>query len=206
MPPFRLYLDNGRVRMDGTMANNNDIVIAELLHENEDDDYDSVEVMSIVPHNQSDIEIWETVMDAAELSRLQTQAIVDQRNAIAKWNATLTNGDDVEVTAVVQPTSEPEGWVVDGPCPICLEEIHDGDKVVILSCGGGHFVCEGCYDKHTAMDRDHIKDTYANTLWEAVRRAEGADKCPVCRQMSHCATIVAAKRTGRTNEDAIEID
>ena len=41
-----------------------------------------------------------------------------------------------------------------------------------------------CYGHH---DRQMIADTYAATLFEAVRRAEGAEKCPVCHRMSHCA-------------------
>ena len=54
-----------------------------------------------------------------------------------------------------------------------------------------------------------IADTHAATLFEAVRRAEGAEKCPVCRQMSYC-TVEARAQTyypgSGARDDAIVID
>lgn len=90
-------------------------------------------------------------------------------------------------------------------CPICLKEFDNGNEIVVFSCGGGHLFCKGCYEDYAAFDRQ----TVADCLSEAVRRAEGADKCPSCRQLSHCATIGIAQRfypgSGRTEEDPVTI-
>lgn len=120
----------------------------------------------------------------------------------------LTDDDDVEVISVVAPVvpAVTEEFLINDPCPVCLEEFHNGERVVILSCGGSHLFCEGCYNKQVDLDIQHQKDTYAHTLQEAVRRAEGAMRCAVCRGLSHCAVIAKAKRSGATNEASIEIN
>lgn len=91
------------------------------------------------------------------------------------------------------------------PCPICLEDFDDGEKVIFFSCGGNHHVCSICYAKYLAEDAAHIAATYANTMYEAVRRNECADKCPVCRGMSHCATIAIAENfyTGTAKDPVV---
>ena len=119
--------------------------------------------------------------------------------------------DEVEVVAVVPPSREPEDvWDVEGrPCPICLKDLDNGDKIMVMSCGGNHFLCKDCHEGYGHHDRQMIADTYAATLFEAARRAEGAEKCPVCHQMSYC-TVEARAQTyypgSGTSGDAIMID
>lgn len=131
---------------------------------------------------------------------------------------------EVEIVAVVPPreTEPVDVWDTRGqPCPICLKDIDNGDKIVVLSCGGNHFLCKGCHHVYEAHDRrmqagsieapgDADESDDDLSLSELVRRTEGADKCPVCRQMSHCAAEVVAQNyypgSGRTEEEAIMID
>ena len=119
--------------------------------------------------------------------------------------------DEVEVVAVVPPSREPEDvWDVEGrPCPICLKDLDNGDHVMVMSCGGNHFLCKDCHEGHGHHDRQMIADACAATLFEVVRWAEGAEKCPVCRQMSHCTVKARAQthhpRSG-ASDDAIVID
>ena len=58
-------------------------------------------------------------------------------------------------------------------------------------------------------DRQMIADACAATLFEVVRWAEGAEKCPVCRQMSYC-TVKARAQThypgSGASDNAIVID
>lgn len=94
-------------------------------------------------------------------------------------------------------------------CPICLSEIGNGDPVYVLSCGGDHFLCTDCHHNHEAYDRQIVDGTHANTMFELVRRNEGALICPVCRRMSHVATEAVAQNyypgSGNTAEDPVEI-
>ena len=119
--------------------------------------------------------------------------------------------DEVEAVAVVPPSREPEDvWDVEGrPCPICLKDLDNGNKIMVMSCSGNHFLCKDCHEGCGHHDRQMIADAHAATLFEAVRRAEGAEKCPVCRQMSHC-TVEAGAQTHHpgsgASDDAIVID
>ena len=119
--------------------------------------------------------------------------------------------DEVEVVAIVPPSREPEDvWDVQGrPCPICLKDLDNGDKIMVMSCSGNHFLCKDCHVGYGHHDRQMIADTYAVTLFEAVRQAEGAEKCPVCRQMSHCAVEARAQTYypgSGASDDPIMID
>ncbi len=119
--------------------------------------------------------------------------------------------DEVEVIAVVPPSREPEDvWDVQGwPCPICLKDLNNGDKIMVMSCSGDHFLCKDCHEGHGHHDRQMITDTHASALLEAVRWAEGAEKCPVCHQMSHCAVKARAQTHcpgSGASDDAIMID
>ena len=93
-------------------------------------------------------------------------------------------------------------------CPICLEGFRDGARVIVMGCNGGHIMCGECYDAYEQRQREEAEATVAATLFEAVRRNEGADKCPVCRQMSYCATEAVGYRfySGKTKDDAIPVD
>ena len=119
--------------------------------------------------------------------------------------------DEVEVVAVVPPSREPEDvWDVQGqPCPICLKDLDNGNKIMVMSCGGNHFLCKGCHEGYKHHDWQMIADACATTLFDLVRRAEGAEKCPVCRQMSYC-TVEARAQTyypgSGVSDDAIVID
>jgi hypothetical protein len=118
---------------------------------------------------------------------------------------------EIEIVAVV-PAPEPVPVEVcpvevTGTCPICCFHFEDGQKVVVMGCNGRHIMHSGCYDKMTEDDKKHQEETYPHTLQEAVRRNEGASKCPVCRQMSHCSTEAIAMifYSGKTADDAIVI-
>jgi hypothetical protein len=93
-------------------------------------------------------------------------------------------------------------WKADKPCRICTEDFNNGDPAVILGCGNGHVLCGVCYTELKHHDREAIANTYANTLWEAVRRNKGADKCLICCQMSHVSTEVIAQKfyTGKADD------
>ena len=90
-----------------------------------------------------------------------------------------------------------------------LKDLDNGDKIMVMSCGGNHFLCKDCHEGCGHHDRQMINDAHAATLFEAVRRAEGAEKCPVCRQMSH-STVEARAQTyypgSGVSDDAIVID
>lgn len=91
-----------------------------------------------------------------------------------------------------------EVWHANGrTCPVCWRL--PKEQVAILACD--HFICGECYDKMTKLDREHIAMTGGvdgeiaeNGIGpEAVRRAEGADKCPMCRAFSHVTTLLRAE-------------
>jgi hypothetical protein len=92
-------------------------------------------------------------------------------------------------------------------CPICMFDFEDGERIVVMGCQGRHILHSECYELMVEEDKRHQGETYAHTLFEAVRRHEGANKCPVCRQMSHCAVEAIAMifYSGKTADDAIVI-
>lgn len=113
---------------------------------------------------------------------------------------------EVQVVKVVPaPEACPVG--ANSQCAICFEQFNDGAEVVIMGCGGGHIFHGKCHREFAKHDVQHQLNTYAHTLYEAVRRAEGAEQCPNCRQISYCASVAAAKnyRNGKTAEEAIVI-
>jgi hypothetical protein len=120
-----------------------------------------------------------------------------------------TMDPEIEVVAVT-PAPEPEPaevCPVKGACPICTFDFEDGEKVVVMHCDGRHILHSDCYEAMAEDDKKHQGETYAHTLVEAIRRHEGASKCPVCRQMSHCAVEAVAMifYSGKTADDAIPI-
>ena len=142
------------------------------------------------------------------MSESQEEMSVDEEYFTASED---NDDDEVEVVAVVPPSREPEDvWDVQGrPCPICLKDLDNGDKIMVMSCSGNHFLCKDCHVGYGHHDRQMIGDTYAVTLFEAVRQAEGAEKCPVCRQMSHCAVEARAQTYypgSGASDDPIMID
>ena len=56
--------------------------------------------------------------------------------------------DELEVVVVVPPSREPEDvWDVQGqPCPICLKDLDNGDKIMAMTWGGNHFLCKDCQE------------------------------------------------------------
>ncbi len=92
---------------------------------------------------------------------------------------------------------------------ICLKDLDNGNKIMVMSCGSDHFLCKDCHEGYGHHDRQMIADAYAAALSEAVRWAEGAEKCPVCHQMSHCTVEAKAKTHppgSGMSDDAIMID
>ena len=121
------------------------------------------------------------------------------------------NEVEVEVVAVVPSSREPEDvWDVQGrSCPICLKDLNNGNKIMVMSCGGIHFLCKDCHEGYGYHDMRMIADAYVATLFEVVRRVEGAEKCPVCCQMSHCAVKARAQTHypgSGTSDDSIVIE
>jgi hypothetical protein len=118
---------------------------------------------------------------------------------------------EIEIVAVVPPPGPRPVEVCpvsNGTiCPICTFEFEDGERVVVMGCDGRHIMHSGCYEMMAEDDKRQQEQTYAHTLFEAVRRHEGASKCPVCRQASHCAIEALAMvfYSGKTTEDAIRI-
>lgn len=100
-----------------------------------------------------------------------------------------TDHEGVQVVAVVPPTDpEPEVCDVGGSsCPVCLAELHDGARVAIFNCG--HYLCDVCYGAMVVRDLAKESDNMA----ELVRRNEGGDKCPMCRQVTPCVTCAVAQ-------------
>jgi hypothetical protein len=149
MPPFRLYLDNGRVRLDRT-----------------DDLADAVVIYYEEPVVEDPVE--ETIEE-----------------------------EEVQVVRVIPAPGPPPSEVYpvdkDTVCPICFNEITDGTRVTILTCGANHFICSRCYQEMTFHDTEQQGRTSPTTLFEAVRRNEGADQCPQCRRMSHCSIEAIAQ-------------
>ena len=78
--------------------------------------------------------------------------------------------DEVKVIVIVPPSREPEDvWDVEGrPCPICLKDLDNGNKIMVMSCSGNHFLCKDCHEGYGHHDRQMIADTYAATLFEAI--------------------------------------
>jgi hypothetical protein len=93
-------------------------------------------------------------------------------------------------------------------CPICMFGFENGERVVVMGCSGHHILHSECYELMAEDDKQQQGETYAHTLFEAVRRHEGANKCPVCRQMSNCAVEAIAMifYSGKNLEEAIVID
>jgi hypothetical protein len=119
----------------------------------------------------------------------------------------ITNAD-AEIVDISSDDDEDEEEVAerdvhDESCPICLERLNDGDRLVILSCDGGHMFCEECFKKQVELDKKHIAETYANTPFEAARRRKGALICACCRGLSTRATIFKAKTSDGAADDAI---
>jgi hypothetical protein len=75
-------------------------------------------------------------------------------------------------------------------CPLCLFDFEDNGVAVVISCGGRHIICEGCYDRLDAHDARHIAGTYAHNAEERNRREEGEMYCPVCRGRSGVGQLV----------------
>jgi len=103
------------------------------------------------------------------------------------------------------------GQLEGGPCPLCREEFKHDDVVCILSCPGGHHMCGGCHANLQEFDRQKqvseigIPRARLNlSVFEEVRRNEGADVCPFCRGMSHCCTKVWVVVPPPTEEDGTE--
>jgi len=96
------------------------------------------------------------------------------------------------------------GWDVKGEnCPICLEVPKDGDFVTVLSCPGRHFMHLKCHSKFHAHDLKHQQDTYPTDAAEAARRAEGSQRCPLCKGLSYCWVNLMAQGCGvRMEEEA----
>lgn len=122
--------------------------------------------------------------------------LIDITNADAEV-VDLTDAD----AEIVDMSSDDDGEVAEfdvrgEPCPICLEHFNAGDRLVILSCDGGHMFCEECYKKQIEIDKKHIAETYANTPFEAARRRKGALICACCRGLSVKATVFKAKAGG----------
>lgn len=78
-----------------------------------------------------------------------------------------------------------------------------------LSCRAGTCYAENATVYQT-YDIQRQRNEDGNTIFEMVRRAEGADQCPVCRQMSHTSVEARAQNyypgSGATSGDAIVID
>ena len=101
------------------------------------------------------------------------------------------------------------GNVQGRPCPICLKDLNNGNKIMVMSCGGNHFLCKDCHKGYGHHNRQMIADAYVATLLEVVRWVEGSEKCPVCRRMSHCAVEARAQTYypgSGTSDDPIVID
>lgn len=102
-----------------------------------------------------------------------------------------------QATIIPRRRTPTEVWSVNGrTCPVCWRTPHE--QVAVLECN--HFMCGECHDKMTKLDHEHIVNTggvngeiMENGIGpEAVRRAEGADKCPMCRSFSYVTTILQA--------------
>lgn len=106
--------------------------------------------------------------------------------------------DDDSVEVIDHPPDPPllrlEGCPVpkDLECPLCLNTISDGTRIVVLGCDNRHILCSHCYNNMTAHDVEHQRSSEAPNLAEAVRRHEGADKCPTCRGTSPCSIEAVA--------------
>lgn len=117
---------------------------------------------------------------------------------------TMSSNDDIGVTETSKL------WGVQGrPCPICFKDFENGDEVMTVSCGGGHVLCKGCHSTCQAHGILRQRNGDRQTIFEMVRRAEGADQCPVCCQMLHAS--VEAKTQNHCHgsgarSDAIVVD
>jgi hypothetical protein len=94
--------------------------------------------------------------------------------------------------ATVRPPTPKTGEAVDATgkdCSICLENFNNGEKLVVLSCGGSHMLCEECFEMWRAT-----KDDY-----DVI--------CPECRETSHASTVVTAQTyiKGGTEDDPITL-
>jgi len=101
-----------------------------------------------------------------------------------------------------------DGQLEGGPCPLCREEFKHDDVICILSCPGGHHMCGGCHANLQEFDRQKqvadigVPRAILNlSVFEEVRRNEGADLCPFCRGVSHCCTKVWVVVPPPTEED-----
>jgi hypothetical protein len=223
--PYRLYTLNGQVFMDRSAVSSigalDVLAVAHILRTN-----DIVQLIngdgSITPLSQSDatdmllnengfipIARPSAIPTIARRLPWHTSAYVDLTGdtELAGELIDITNADAeiVDLTdadaEIVDMSSDDDGEVAEfdvrgEPCPICLEHFNAGDRLVILSCDGGHMFCEECYKKQIEIDKKHIAETYANTPFEAARRQKGALICACCRGLSVKATVFKAKAGG----------
>ncbi len=89
-----------------------------------------------------------------------------------------------------------------------FEEFNNGDIALVMSCPGRHVMHRDCHIRFESHERAIEEDDLSDEQYDG--RLDGADICPCCRQMSHCATEVTIQNffpgSGKTSEDAIMMD